>query len=77
MCYRKVGKMPDQVGTSESFSRSLHGAGKVEDDTYQEEGKCIAILDFVPRPFEGHNKVGRARNDRNNHTCTTHCMSSS
>ena len=67
MRYVKVGKVPDKVCKSESLQAALRGADKIEDYTDEEEWQHIALADVIPASFHGHEEVGRAGNNRNEH----------
>src|SRR5690606_35095471 len=68
MRYREIGKVPYQVRKPERLCRALHGTGKVEDDTDQEERQRIAVTYLVPGAFKGHQEVGGTRDHRYGHT---------
>src|SRR5690606_37645921 len=69
--YREIGKVPDQVGGTESFGGALQRTGEVKNDPDKEKRQRVTSGNFTPGTPESHNEIGGAGNYRNDHTGAT------
>ena len=68
MRHGEVGEVPNQIGKSECFHRSLKRTREVENNPDQIKRQSVARFQLIPSSIESEDEVSGTRNNRNHHS---------